>query len=134
MGDSKDPEEQCKAWFDRVFNRYQNNLGGMNALIDKQTNKLIGQCGLLVQTVDGVEELEIGYSMMPEFRGMGYASEASQKCKAYAFEHHLADSIISIIHIDNIDSANVALKNGMKPEKQTLFRNMEANIFRVYKP
>ena len=73
----EDPIERCRIWFDRVFNCYNNELGGMNALIDKDTGAFVGQCGLLVQTIDGVEELEIGYSIMPVFRGKGYASEAA---------------------------------------------------------
>jgi len=26
----------CQIWFDKVFYRYKNNLGGMNVLIDKK--------------------------------------------------------------------------------------------------
>jgi len=47
----EDPVERCKMWFKRVFDRYENGLGGMNALIDKQTGAMVGQCGLLVQTM-----------------------------------------------------------------------------------
>lgn len=38
----------------------------MNALIHKETGIFIGQCGLLKQMVDGIDELEIGYSLLPE--------------------------------------------------------------------
>jgi len=81
-----DPKVRCQIWFDRFFYRYKNNLGGMNALIAKDTGEYVGQCGLLLQTIDGVEELEIGYSLLPEARGQGYAIEAARKCKAFAFE------------------------------------------------
>lgn len=64
----EDPIERCRIWFKRVFDRYENKLGGMNALIDKQTGAFVGQCGLLVQSIDEIEELEIGYSLMPAFR------------------------------------------------------------------
>ena len=47
------PEEQCEAWFQKVERRYREDLGGMNVLIDKTTGDFIGQCGLLVQEVDG---------------------------------------------------------------------------------
>src|SRR6185295_3601912 len=74
------PETECKKWFDRQAERYKNNEGGMNALIEKQSGKLIGYCGLLVQTVDQKRELEVGYSLLPEYRNKGYATEASRKC------------------------------------------------------
>ena len=86
LSNLKEPIERCNAWFERVFNRYQNGLGGMNVLIEKSSNELIGQCGLLIHIVDGIEELEIGYSLMPAHRGKGYASEAARKCKEFAFE------------------------------------------------
>ena len=61
------PEIKCKKWYEYQFYRYENDLGGMNALVDKSSGKLIGHCGLLVQTVDEKQELEIGYSLLPQF-------------------------------------------------------------------
>ncbi len=128
-----DPYEYCKTWFGRVFNRYKNGLGGMNALIDKHSNELVGQCGLLIQTIDDQEELEIGYSLMPEHRGKGYALEAASKCKHFAFENNLRDSLISTIHIHNDASARVALANGMKLDKTTESKGDPVNIYRISK-
>lgn len=102
--------ELCNVWFDKVFHRYENNLGGMNVLIDKKTNQLVGQCGLLIQTVEKIERLEIGYSILPKYWNNGFASEASQKCKNYAFEKGFSESLISIVHIDNFRSEMVAKK------------------------
>jgi len=121
--------ELCKIWFDKAFYRYENDLGGLNALIDKKTNRLVGQCGLLIQNIENIERLEIGYSILPEFWNQGYASEAAIKCKNYAFENNFADSLISMIHIDNLSSEKVALKNGMTFEK----RLNSFNIFRIDK-
>jgi RimJ/RimL family protein N-acetyltransferase len=105
----------------------------MNVLIDKSSNEFIGQCGLFVHNVDGIEELEIGYSLMPAHRGKGYASEAAKKCKVFAFENNFANSLISIIDVRNQPSAKVAIANGMKLDKQTLMNNFLVNIFRVDK-
>lgn len=129
----EDPLERCKIWFTRVFNRYEKGLGGMNALIDKQTNAFVGQCGLLIQTIDGIEELEIGYSLMPAHRGKGYAAEAAKKCRDFAFENKFRDSLISVIHIENDASAKVALANGMQLEKQTISNGDPVNIYRIKK-
>lgn len=127
----ENPIKRCEIWFERVFNRYQNGLGGMNALIDKQTHLLVGQCGLLIQTIDDIEELEIGYSLMPAFRGKGYAIEAAQKCKNFAFENNFRNSLISTIHIDNHASAKVALANGMILDKTTVSHGDPVHIFRI---
>ena len=123
--------ELCELWFDKAFNRYENDLGGMNVLIDKRTQKLIGQCGLLIQTIENEQRLEVGYSILPEYWNQGFASEAAQKCKNYAFENNLTDSLISMVHVDNIGSEKVALKNGMKLEKSIDYKGFPVNIFKI---
>lgn len=124
-------DEYCQQWFDKNFHRYKNNLGGMNVLIDKLSGEFIGQCGLLIQTVDGVEELEVAYSMMPQHRGLGYASEASKRCIDIAFANQWRDSLISIIHENNVESQKVALKNRLSISKYTTFDNNPVRIYRV---
>ncbi|MEM7485575.1 MAG: GNAT family N-acetyltransferase [Bacteroidota bacterium] len=126
-----EPIKACTEQFDRIFERYEMNLGGMNALISKDIERLVGLCGLLVQHVDGTEELEIGYSILPNFWLQGFAFEAAQKCKDYAFKNHFAPSLISIIHIDNIPSRKVAEKNGMFLDKTTTYKDNPVHIFRV---
>ncbi|OIN59972.1 GNAT family N-acetyltransferase [Arsenicibacter rosenii] len=127
------PETECRKWYDKQFYRYSNQLGGMNALIDRQTGALTGHCGLLVQTVDGQRELEIGYSLLPAFWHRGLASEAARACKQFAFDRQLANSLISIISLTNEASAQVALRNGMTIDKETDYAGNRVHIFRVYR-
>ncbi len=131
MADLITPEEQCQRWFDICDNRYKKDLGGMNVLIDKTLNKMVGQCGLLIQDVDEIKELEVGYSILPQYQGKGYATEAAQKCRDHGFENNYSDHIISIIHIDNTKSAQVALRNGMAKWKRTTYKKMPVDIFRI---
>ncbi|MEK6154626.1 GNAT family N-acetyltransferase [Flavobacteriaceae bacterium 3-367] len=126
------PEEACTQQFDRTFERYEKGLGGMNALVLKSNGKLVGLCGLLVQEVDQRRELEIGYSILPGYWKQGYASEAALKCKNFAFARGLADSLISIIQVDNIPSQKVAKQLGMQLDTTTVYRDNPVHIFRVY--
>ncbi len=121
--------ELCQIWFDKAFHRYENDLGGMNVLIDKKTGRMVGQCGLLVQTVENVERLEIGYSILPEFWKQGFAIESAAKCKNYAFENNVTDSLISMMHTENSASEKVAIRNGMSFERKV----GSFNIFRIDK-
>lgn len=123
--------EACRLWFDNTFIRYQNNTGGMHVIIEKSTGELAGQCGLLLQSVDNVEELEVAYSLLPQFRGKGLAQEAAYKCIEHAFTHKLRDSVISIIHENNIESERVAIKNNMHVWKRTIYKSNPVKIFRI---
>ena len=117
LDESLTAEQLCQKWFDKVNHRYKNDLGGMNALISKSTGKMVGQCGLLIQNIEAEERMEIGYSVLPEYWGKGFASEAAQKCKEEGFTRGLTDRLMSMVHVDNIASELVAKKNGMNWEK-----------------
>ncbi len=127
-----EPDAACRQQFDRIFERYEKGLGGMNALLHKKFGYLVGLCGLLVQEVDGVRELEVGYSMLPAFRKMGYATEAARASRAYAFSKELAPSLISIIPTGNLPSQKVAINNGMYRDKTTTYKGNSVYIYRVY--
>lgn len=131
IAESEAPETECEKWYRKQFFRYENGLGGMNALIEKRTGLFIGHCGLLVQTVDHITELEIAYSLLPGSRNNGFATEAAKKCRDVAFEHAFAPSLISIISVTNTPSEKVALKNGMTLDKTTEYKGNKVNIFRI---
>lgn len=124
-------EERCRYWLNLTFERYKNNLGGAYILTEKSSGIVVGQSGLIVRNIDGILELEVTYSILPEHRGKGYASEASQKCRDFAFEKEQAESVISIINIHNTDSQKVAIQNGMHIDKTTEFMEMPVQIFRI---
>ena len=125
------PEIECQQWYDKQFDRYDQDKGGMNVLIEKSSGNLIGHCGLLVQNVDECVELEIGYSLLPAYWSMGFASEAASKCRDVAFDRGYSSSLISIISLSNTPSARVAEKNGMTIDKQTAYNDNVVNIFRI---
>src|SRR5271165_4118167 len=48
-------------WIQRNRSRYDDDGHGLWAMILNSTGELIGDCGLVRQTVDGADEIEIGY-------------------------------------------------------------------------
>ena len=133
MDGFKTPKEPCEKWFEWTFHRYKNNLGGQNVLISKETNELLGQCGLLVREVENLFELEIAYSILPQFRGQGFAIEAAQKCRDFAFENNFHEKLILIIHPENVKSKKIALKNRMTFKKQIEYSGNMMDIFEINK-
>lgn len=133
MNEFKNAKERCEKWFEWTFNRYENNLGGQNVLISKESNQLVGQCGLLVREIENSFEIEIAYSILEEFRGKGYAVESAKKCKEFAFTNNFHERLVSIIIPENEASKNVALKNGMKLIKQIEYSNNKMDLFQITK-
>ena len=107
-------EEEVKNWYDRlIIKHYEKYDFGLWAVIHKETNDFLGQCGLTIQDLNGKEYLEIGYSFKKRYWHKGYAVEAALGCKKYAFETLKAEKVCSIIRDTNIASSNVAIRIGM---------------------
>lgn len=127
---SKSSEEICKEWIERALKRYENEEGGMHALIDKKSGKLIGQSGLILRDFLGKEIIDIGYSILPKYWGNGYASEAAEKCLEIVRKRRYCNTIYAIIEQNNVASTKVALKIGMKQvETSVKFKNSLVNLF-----
>ena len=125
--------EAADLWIGRQLERYRDNRLGLQALIDQATGELVGLCGLLLQEVDGALEIEVGYHILKEHWGKGYAPEAARLFIESAFRRNLADSVISIIDTKNRRSQRVADKNGLVCEKQTDWNGMDVYIYRISK-
>lgn len=107
-------DEEVQGWLDRQLMRYQKLGFGLWAVVLKESNEMIGQCGLTMQPWKDEEVLEIGYLFQRAFWHKGYATEAARGCKKYAFEILKAKEVCSIIRDTNTASQKVALRNGME--------------------
>lgn len=106
-------DQEVQEWLDRQIYRYQKWNFGLWAAVLKETDKMIGQCGLTMQQWKDQEVLEIGYLFERSHWHQGYSTEAAKACKQYAFEKLNASEVCSIIRDSNTASQNVAMRNGM---------------------
>ena len=123
--------EEAQNWLNRHFKRYAEYGFGLWAVVLKQTNEMIGQCGLTLQGWRDKEVLEIGYLFQKAYWHKGYATEAAIACKEYAFKVLNASSVYSIVRDTNIAAQNVAVRNGMNIiDKDTKnFRYIDMDFF-----
>lgn len=106
-------DEEALEWLNRQIDQYQKFGYGLWAVVLKNTDEMIGQCGLSMQDVGNLQVLEIGYHLQKEHWHKGYAAEAATGCKKYAFETLKVKEVFSIIRDTNIASMNVTIRNGM---------------------
>lgn len=105
--------DEVQEWLDKQIRRYRDYGFGLWAVILKETNEMIGQCGLTMQDCNGKQVLEIGYLFQKAYWHKGYATESAIACKEYAFNVLKAEEVYSIIRDTNTASQNVAKRNGM---------------------
>lgn len=124
-------EADCDAFIQRSLDRLSRDGSGLHAIIRRDQGTPVGMIGLLTQEVDGIAELEVGYHLLPSATGQGFATEAAIACKAFAREHALAPSLVSLIDPENVTSQAVARRNGMRFDKMGLHRGEAVMVFRV---
>lgn len=115
-------DTEVQEWLNRQLQRYKEYGFGLWAVILKETEEMIGQCGLTMQECRREQVLEIGYLFQKEYWHQGYAAEAANACKQYAFNVLQAEKVYSIIRDSNMASQHVAIRNGMKPEGEFVKR------------
>lgn len=123
--------QMTQTWIERNIQRYRLDGFGLWGLILKDSEKLIGDCGLVVQEVDGIREIEIGYHIRRDFWGIGLATEAAQSCRDYGFSQLGCEKLISLINPANIASRRVAEKNGMQLIKEMEWRGKPTCIYAI---
>ena len=118
-----------EAWLRRNLERYAREGVGLYALIHQDSGELAGHCGFIVWELSGRRELEIAYCLAKKFWGHGFASEAANACRQYAFATLGERRVISIIHHRNEASARVAIRNGMRVWRRTEIKGTPVVIY-----
>jgi [ribosomal protein S5]-alanine N-acetyltransferase len=85
------------------------------AILLKETPHLIGNCGIRKATA-GAREADIGYEIAPEQWGHGYATEAARAIIHFGFTELKLHRITAWCIADNLASARVLEKIGLKLE------------------
>lgn len=126
--------EGAKLWMGRIIERYAQHGHAFWLVALRATGEPIGQVGLLLQHVDGVDEPEIGYMIHANHWRQGYASEAAAAVRDHAFTRLDKPRVISLIRPVNIPSQRVALKLGLKPERLTRWHDLDHLVFSLARP
>lgn len=85
---------------------------GVWAVINRQTNELIGQCGFNI--FEDTNETELLYAFDPKFWGRGYATEASIAAIKFLSKNFKLNRLVALVYPKNDSSSNVIKKIGFE--------------------
>ena len=111
-------EEQVENWILWNIDNYRKYGHGLWAVIVKNCDIFLGDCGITMQDIGGEVVPEIGFHIIKEHCNKGYATEAAHACKEYAFNVLNYPKIFSYCTMRNIPSQIVAAKIGMQEYKR----------------
>ncbi len=111
-------EERTKNWIEWNLKNYKEYGFGLWAVVLKETQEFIGDCGLTMQNIDGESLPEIGYHIHKKYWRRGFGSEVAKAVRDWAFENTKYDCLYSYMKYTNVASYSTAAVNGMKKIKE----------------
>jgi len=81
-------------------------------IVQKSDGQKIGMCGLYDRV--GLEGIDIGFALLPEFEQKGFAFEAVNRLKQAAFDEFGLTEILAITLPENVSSQKLLEKLGLK--------------------
>lgn len=118
-------DERVKNWINRNIERYKIFGFGLWAVVLKETNEVIGDCGLTMQNIHNVIKPEIGYHIRKDMQRKGYAKEAAIAVRDWTFTNTPFKQIYSYMKYTNDPSNKTAISWGCHFQEEY---NDEVNI------
>jgi ribosomal-protein-alanine N-acetyltransferase len=111
--------QETKEELEWIIDVYYGRYGfGLLATTSRETDELVGRCGLLPWTIEGQSEIEVAYLLAREHWGQGLGTEAARAVLDYGFEELGLSRLICLIDPGNDASIKVAGKIGMALERE----------------
>jgi [ribosomal protein S5]-alanine N-acetyltransferase len=123
--------DETLAEIDFVLRSYADHGYGLWATIRRDDGAWLGRCGLLNWRLDGRDEVEVAYAIAQEHWGHGYATEAAQAVRAWAFSFLDVARLVSLIVPENDASKKVARKNGMHLRGTSSLRGIPVEVYEI---
>lgn len=104
---------------------------GMCPMIWKETGEVIGTAGL--QPLENTGEIEVGYSIIKSYWGLGIGTEAARGWMEFGFKTMGLDRIVAVAVVANTASRHIMEKLGMTFEKNEAHYDEECAFYGISK-
>lgn len=105
---------------------------GVWTLTYRTTSALVGRSAVRNVDIEGNEEREFGYALMPEFWGVGLATEISQAMVQLAFKQLGFENLVAFTLPNNFASRRVIEKVGGKYERNIIHAGQPHVLYRLH--
>ncbi len=123
-------ENRVRNWITKNIERYSIYGFGLWAVVLKETDELIGDCGLTMQNINGTIKPEIGYHIRHDMQRKGYAKEAASAVRDWTFHNTPFQMIFSYMKYTNEPSEKAAISWGCRQVDE--FEDEANEITKVY--
>ncbi|KQW45723.1 MULTISPECIES: GNAT family N-acetyltransferase [unclassified Roseateles] len=115
----------------RLFKAYRELGHGFWGVERREDGELLGMCGLFKRPT--LPEPDLGYALLAEHEGRGYALEAARGCVAHAREVMGWPLLMAITALDNPSSVSLLAKLGFieQPQQQIEGYNEPSRVFKL---
>lgn len=102
---------------------YAANGFGLWAVEGLDTGDWLGMCGLIRRP--DVPHVDVGYALLPQARGHGYATEAAAAARAYGLTELGLSQVVGFVDPANHASARVLQAIGLQPQGRVVLPGVE---------
>jgi ribosomal-protein-alanine N-acetyltransferase len=127
-------DEGVGDYLQRNIDHWEQHGYGLWMLSLRETGEFVGRAVLRHLHVAGNDEIEIGYALMPEYWGKGFATEIASKIVAVAFSEVGLTDVVAIALPTNRGSRNVMEKVGLSFECDTTYEGNPQVLYRMDNP
>ena len=121
--------KQTIAFIEKVMGWDRVGIPSQFAVVPRGQDTIIGYCGFFYHPEHGIEDVEIGYRLDPDYWNRGLITEAASAVRDHGFCDRKLSRVISLVHPENVPSRRVAEKNGMRAEKEITFRGFPTLVY-----
>jgi ribosomal-protein-alanine N-acetyltransferase len=130
LGGVRTPEV-TRDWMERQLEHWRQYGFGLWLARERGTGRFVGRGGLHHVEIDGRDEIEVGYSLVPEFWGRGLATELARAIIDVAFTILDLPELVCFTLTTNFASQRVMQKAGFRFERELLYKELPHVLYRM---
>jgi RimJ/RimL family protein N-acetyltransferase len=90
--------KQTVAFIDKVIGWNRASIPSQFAVVPRGDEAIMGYCGFFYHPEHGIEDIEIGYRLHPDYWNRGLITEAARAVRDHGFRDWKLARVISLIH------------------------------------